>query len=184
MEQLNKTKELLSLKIGHYLRDNKLILATAESCTAGLIAATIAETSGSSQWLDAGFVVYTPEAKEQSLGVSIDTINDYNITSTNVAKEMSIGAIKNSRANIALAVTGVAGPSGGTDEIPVGTVCMSWAFLYNSNIVTFEEKMLFHGNRNEIRVQVVNHMLEHIPYYNEMKLSLTNSSKQKNKIKQ
>jgi nicotinamide-nucleotide amidase len=150
----------ISTQVGMYLKQYALVLATAESCTAGLIAATIAETSGSSQWLDAGFVVYSAEAKEKSLGVSLNTISKYNITSCEVAKEMSLGAIQKSRANVAIAVTGVAGPSGGTLEIPVGTICMSWAFLINTEIKSFEETKVFSGSRNEVREAIVEYTLK------------------------
>lgn len=167
----------LSEKIGYYLRDNDLLLATAESCTAGLISSTIAETSGSSKWLDAGFVVYSAEAKAKSLGVNLKTIEDYDITSCEVAQEMSVGALKNSRANVSVSVTGLAGPGGGTPEIPVGTVCMSWAFSKNDNILTFEEKVLFNGDRNSIREQVVEHVLNQLVLYHKKILSNNNKLK-------
>lgn len=167
----------LSEKIGYYLRDNKLLLSTAESCTAGLISSTIAETAGSSRWLDSGFVVYSPEAKAKSLGVNLKTIKDYDITSCEVAREMSVGALENSRANVSVSVTGVAGPGGGTEEIPVGTVCMSWAFLKNENIITFEEKVLFNGDRNTIREQVVEHVLNQLVLYHKKILANTNKIK-------
>lgn len=167
----------LSKNIGYYLRDNELLLATAESCTAGLISATLAETAGSSKWLDAGFVVYSPEAKAKSLGVNLNTITQYDITSCEVAQEMSIGALKNSRANIAVSVTGVAGPGGGTEDLPVGTVCMSWAFVKNEKIITFEEKVLFSGDRNSIREQVVEYTLNQIMLYHKKVLSNSNKLK-------
>jgi PncC family amidohydrolase len=155
----------LSLDIGEYLKNKKLLVATAESCTAGLISSTIAETPGSSLWLDSGFVVYSAEAKNQSLGVSFDTINKYNITSCEVAEEMAIGAILKSRANVSLSTTGVAGPAGGTIQIPVGTVCLAWGFKNNENITVFSEKALFNGNRNEIRQQATEYSLNKIEYY-------------------
>lgn len=167
----------LSATIGRYLKDNHLLLATAESCTAGLVAATIAETSGSSQWLEAGFVVYSPSAKSSSLGVSLDTIEQYNITSCEVAREMAIGALEKSRANISIGITGVAGPGGGTSDIPVGTVCMSWAFSENGKVHSYEEKVVFPGDRNTIRQSVVEHVLVHIPFYHEKSLKNKSSYK-------
>lgn len=155
----------LSYQVGQYLQQHNLLLATAESCTAGLISSTLAQTPGSSCWLDSGFIVYSAHAKNQMLGVSLDTIEKYNITSCEVAKEMSHGAIKKSKANSAVSITGLAGPSGGSLEIPVGTVCMSWAFLKDNQISSFEEKKLFEGDRNTIREKAAQYILEKIEYY-------------------
>lgn len=153
--------EELSKKFGDFCLNKKIKVVTAESCTAGFIGATIAMTPGSSAWLDRGFIVYTPEAKHSMLGVSPQTIETYDITSVEVAKEMAWGAIRKSEANLALAVTGVAGPSGGTESIPVGTVCMAW-FLNHKKDGLILEKKVFEGSRNEIREQVVRHMLERV----------------------
>lgn len=156
----------LSKHIGKFLQKNQLKLITAESCTAGLISSTIAKTPGSSAWLEGGFIVYTPEAKNKFLGVSLNTIKKYNITSCEVAKEMSHGAIQQSvSANAAVAITGVAGPGGGTKEIPVGTVCISWAFLKKGEIISFEEKVYFQGKRNTIRKEAVNYILSQLENY-------------------
>lgn len=141
-----------------------LKVVTAESCTAGLIGATIAMTAGSSAWFERGYIVYTPEAKNQMLGVSYSTIAEYDITSVQVAREMALGALDRSNADLALAVTGLAGPSGGTEEIPVGTVCMAWGFrgaVFNQ--VALQSKV-FAGSRNEIRIAVVEHMLMNCPF--------------------
>lgn len=132
-----------------------VVLATAESCTAGLISATVAMTSGSSGWLDCGFVVYTAEAKHKMLDVKYQTIEEFNITSVNVANEMAIGALSKSNANLVIAVTGVAGPNGGSEAIPVGTVAIGYAARINDIIYTKEELCFFNGDRNEIREQVV-----------------------------
>lgn len=132
-----------------------IVLTTAESCTAGLISSTVAMTSGSSAWLDSGFVVYTPEAKHQMLGVKYQTIDKFNITSVQVASEMAMGALMRSGANLAIAVTGVAGPNGGTQEIPVGTVAIVFAARIRDTIKAKEKLCLFSGDRNEIREMVV-----------------------------
>lgn len=151
----------ISQIIGKTLLENKYRLITAESCTAGLIASTVAETSGSSQWLEGGFVVYTPETKHKFLGVNYDTIEKYDITSEEVAYQMAEGALENSYlANVAIAVTGVAGPNGGTKEIPVGTVCIAWARVHGEHIQVITEKCFFEGTRNEIRKKVVQYSLE------------------------
>lgn len=171
----------LSREVGLYLYEHELILSTAESCTAGLISATIAETSGSSQWLDSGFIVYSAEAKNKLLGVNFKTIEQFDITSCEVSEEMAIGAINNSRGNVAIAVTGVAGPNGGTEEIPVGTVCMTWAFKVDNDIKIFSEKIVFEGDRNNVRESVVIHTLGSIKFYHQVLLK--NESKAKPKIK-
>lgn len=136
-----------------------LKLCTAESCTAGLISSTVAMISGSSSWLECGYVVYTPEAKHKMLGVHYETINKFNITSTQVAEEMAIGALKNSSSNLSIAVTGVAGPNGGTENIPVGTVAIAFSLKIHGIIHSTSELLHFSGNRNEIREKVVIHCL-------------------------
>lgn len=158
----------LSKKFGDFCVENGLVITTAESCTAGLIAATIAQTPGSSAWLESGFIVYTAQAKNKMLDVSIETIKQYGITSMEVSSEMAFGALKYSTANVAMAVTGVAGPAGGTEQIPVGTICMSWIFKNKDGVTeTHDEIVVFKGERNEIREQVVEYMLEQCMYYFE-----------------
>lgn len=104
-----------------YLEENKLKLVTAESCTAGLIASTLAEESGSASWLDCAFVTYSEQAKMRCLGVKRETIDTCGLTSEEVAREMAEGALRSSHSNLALATTGLAGP-GGQDGIPAGGV--------------------------------------------------------------
>lgn len=153
----------LSLLIGQRLLEQKQVLITAESCTAGLIASTVAETSGSSKWLEGGFIVYTPDAKHQFLNVSHETMEHFNITSEEVAYEMAEGALENSyNATMAIAVTGIAGPNGGTENIPVGTVCIAWARVHGEDIQIITEKCFFEGSRNEIREKVVKYSLEQL----------------------
>lgn len=151
--------EQVSADFAKFAQKNNVILTTAESCTAGLISATVAMTSGSSAWLDRAFVVYTPEAKCEMLDVNLETIEQHNITSKEVALEMASGALKKSLANVSISVTGVAGPNGGTEEIPVGTVCMAWCFFQDVKLLGFAETKVFSGSRNEIREQVVEHTL-------------------------
>jgi nicotinamide-nucleotide amidase len=134
-----------------YLQDNKLKLVTAESCTAGMIASTLADEPGSASWLDCAFVTYSQEAKMRCLGVSKETIERYNLTSEQVAREMAEGALKATCANVALANTGVAGPGPGDGGIPPGTVCFAWSFEQKGGITTFTETRHFDGGRNEVR---------------------------------
>lgn len=107
--------------------ERKLLIATAESCTAGLIAGAITEISGSSSVFDRGFVTYSNEAKREMIGVANATLKAHGAVSRPTAVEMAEGAIGNSAANIAIAVTGIAGPGGGSDEKPVGLVHLAAA---------------------------------------------------------
>ena len=149
----------LSQEFGQFCVKNGFKVVTAESCTAGLIGSTIAMTPGASGWLDRGFIVYTPESKNEMIDVDFATIDKFDITSVEVAKEMAIGALNNSNGNFSLAVTGLAGSSGGTKEIPAGTICMAWGIIDNKNIRVITEKKFFEGSRNEIREAVVKYML-------------------------
>lgn len=163
--------EKISEDFGKWAKKNKQIIVTAESCTAGLLSSTIAMTPSSSSWLDSGFVVYTPNSKFEMLGVSLETIDKFNITSEEVAREMASGALSLSDANLAMSVTGVAGPSGGTDEIPVGTICMAWFWMNDYSIFKKSETKLFSGSRNDIREQIVVHMLSQAMILNINNLS-------------
>jgi len=108
-------------------RRKKLMLATAESCTGGLVAGALTEIAGSSDVVDRGFVTYSNEAKQQMLGVSPTTLRDYGAVSRQTAEEMARGAIAHSNAQLAVAITGIAGPGGGSAEKPVGLVWLSVA---------------------------------------------------------
>ncbi len=154
----------ISAEIGKFCLENQLKIATAESCTAGMIASTIADTAGSSAWLDRSFVVYTPDAKHEMLGVNYETIEKNNITSEAVAIEMAIGALENSNANLSIATTGVAGPTGGTKDIPAGTICFAWAFKDKENNISavFSDTKVFKGNRNENRQLASEYALDKI----------------------
>jgi nicotinamide-nucleotide amidase len=134
-----------------YLEDNRLKLVTAESCTAGMIASLLAELPGSGSWLDCAFVTYSPDAKMAVLNVRRETIDNCGLTSEDVAREMSEGALRASRANVALSDTGVAGPSNGDSDIPVGTICFAWSLQEGDDIRTFSETRKFDGDRNEVR---------------------------------
>lgn len=117
----------LAVEVGTALEAGGRMLATAESCTGGLIAGSITDVPGSSRWFDRGFVTYSNEAKVEMLGVRQDTLATAGAVSEAVAAEMATGALAHSRADVAVAVTGVAGPDGGTPAKPVGTVCFAWA---------------------------------------------------------
>ncbi len=106
---------------------NHLMLSVAESCTGGMVAALITSIAGSSNIFDRGFVTYSNPAKHEMLGVSLDMLRDYGAVSSQVANAMAIGALKNSSAKIAVSITGIAGPGGGSDEKPVGLVYFGMA---------------------------------------------------------
>jgi nicotinamide-nucleotide amidase len=146
--------ELLELaqRLGSNLRAKGKKIATAESCTGGWIAQCITEVSGSSAWFDRGFVTYSNSAKTQMLGVNSETIEIYGAVSAETVEEMVMGALAHSDADAAIAVTGIAGPEGGTAEKPVGTVFIAWA---NKEGAIKLKKNLFFGNRHQIRAQTV-----------------------------
>jgi len=147
------------------MRGESLTLVTAESCTAGLIAATLADVEGAGHLLDCAFVAYSPEAKQRWLAVKPETIERFNLTSEQVAREMALGALGNSRANLAISNTGV---TDDTDrDIPAGTQCFAWAFRRQSSphIVLFSETRRFCGRRNEIREASAHYALLRVPYY-------------------
>ena len=163
--------------IAEYMTDKSLLLVTAESCTAGLIAATLADIPGAGQLLDCAFVVYSPYAKQRCLNVKDETLAEHNLTSEPVAKEMAIGALHNSRANVAVSNTGVADNST-DDDIPAGTQCYAWAFRdgADSTPTVFTETRQFTGNRTQIRVSSAHYALTRIPYYFDLIASQKNSS--------
>src|SRR5213076_2596431 len=117
----------LARKLGERLKAKGALLVTAESCTGGWVAQAATAIAGSSAWFERGFVTYSNAAKEEMLGVRRETLARHGAVSEPVAEEMALGALAHSHASFALAVTGVAGPSGGSAEKPVGTVCFAWA---------------------------------------------------------
>jgi nicotinamide-nucleotide amidase len=145
----------LAIRAGNKLRDERLMLATAESCTGGMVAAAITDISGSSGWFERGFVTYSNQAKTEMIGVPADMIDKHGAVSEPVAKAMAEGALRNSRAQVALAITGVAGPGGGTDAKPVGMVSFAWS----NRLHTAVETRQFKGDRKQVRTQAAVHAL-------------------------
>ena len=146
----------LAEKTGRALEARGLMLVTAESCTGGWIAEAITMVPGSSAWLDRGFVTYTNDAKREMLGVQAQTLERHGAVSEPVVIEMVQGALKASGAQVAVAVSGVAGPSGGTPLKPVGTVCFAWAI--EGRALRAETRHL-DGDREAVRRQSVVHAL-------------------------
>lgn len=139
-------------KLGQLLKERDWMIATAESCTGGWIAETITSVPNSSHWFDRGFVTYTNEAKHEMLGVDMNVINTYGAVSEQTVRQMAEGALKFSRAKCSIAVSGIAGPTGGSAEKPVGTVWCAWAFCDRPTRV---KGQLFHGDRYTIRLETV-----------------------------
>jgi nicotinamide-nucleotide amidase len=135
----------------------EILVATAESCTGGMIISSLTDIAGSSSVVDRGFVTYSNEAKIEMLGVSAATLDGYGAVSPETAKEMAAGALTRSRAGIALAVTGIAGPDGGSDEKPVGLVWFGMAFA-GKPVVT-ERRQFENRGRDFIRRETVRHAL-------------------------
>lgn len=156
---LNEEKLIASLK------KHNFHITTAESCTGGLISGALVNVAGASSVFNEGYVTYSNEAKHRLLGVSVDTLNAYGAVSKETAYEMAKGAAKVANANCAIAVTGIAGPDGGTKEKPVGTVYAGYCVQGKVTV----ERYLFSGSRLEIRnatvektIEVMNHLLEKI----------------------
>jgi len=140
------------------LLDKGWMLATAESCTGGMIAAACTDLSGSSNWFDRGFVTYSNEAKTEMLGVDPALIEAHGAVSEVVARAMAFGAVRHSRAQVSVAVTGVAGPTGGSEEKPVGTV---WFGFMVDGVLSSETKH-FDGDRAAVRAATVQYAFERL----------------------
>ncbi len=136
-----------------------LIIATAESCTGGWIAKSITDLPGSSAWFDCGFVTYSNHAKQTMLGVSDELISKHGAVSREVVESMCQGALKHSKANWSIAVSGVAGPDGGTPDKPVGTVWIAWQ---KKSGVPTAKLYYFQGDRDLVRRQTVQYALDEL----------------------
>ena len=141
--------------LANLMLKNRHMLATAESCTGGMIAAACTDLAGSSAWFERGFVTYSNDAKTHMLGVDAALITQHGAVSEEVVRAMVQGAIIHSRAQVAVAVTGVAGPTGGSAAKPVGTVW--FGFATPAGVVT--ETLRFEGDRAAVRQATVNHAL-------------------------
>jgi nicotinamide-nucleotide amidase len=146
------TMDILAAQVGGLLRSHGLMLSTAESCTGGGVAQAITEIAGSSAWFERGFVTYSNLSKQQMLGVSEATLMQYGAVSELVVREMVAGALANSTAQVALAVSGIAGPDGGTPDKPVGTVWFAWGL---KNASAHAQRHQIAGNRAEVRAHAV-----------------------------
>jgi len=145
MIELHDDLQLLTFE----LHNRQLSIATAESCTGGLVASLLTEFPGSSVWFERGFVTYSNLAKQEMLGVEENLLKKYGAVSIEVAEAMALGALKHSTAQVALSITGIAGPDGGSKEKPVGTVCFGFA-MHNAPVCS--QRILFDNtSRHQIR---------------------------------
>jgi nicotinamide-nucleotide amidase len=146
------TLSTLATLAGTRLKASRRVLVTAESCTGGWIAQAVTAIAGSSEWFERGYVTYSNESKQELVGVEAATLARFGAVSEETAREMAAGALAGSRGSVALSVTGVAGPSGGSAEKPVGMVCFSWALRDGR---TKSETRHFAGDRAAVRRQSV-----------------------------
>lgn len=153
-----------------YLKANHLLLTTAESCTAGKIVTLLSEVEGSGAFIESGYVVYSPQAKQRLLNVSAYTIDTFNLTSCEVAREMAQGALRDSSADVAVATTGILGPDD-VDGIPAGTVCFAWAYRSDAGLCVFSRKEHFVGSRNEVQHVAALHALKLLPHFHQRALA-------------
>jgi len=146
----------LAEEVGAALKARGVMLVTAESCTGGWVGEAVTMVSGSSDWYERGFVTYSYVAKRELLGVKPATLEKFGAVSEPTVQEMAAGALANSHAQVAVAVSGTAGPTGGTAEKPVGTVCLAWALKGGAAKV---ETRHFAGDRQAVRKQAVERAL-------------------------
>ena len=149
--------ENLSTELGALLQEKNMFFTSAESCTGGLLSQSIVSVPGSSGWFGCSFVTYSNISKHKILGVSNDSLKRFGAVSEEVVTEMVDGAVAESRADLGVAISGIAGPGGGSPDRPVGTVCIAWKLKDKQAI---RSTFLFEGNRNEVRYKTVVKSLE------------------------
>ncbi len=143
--------EALATQLGTLLADKDKKIVTAESCTGGWVSQAITQVAGSSGWFDRSFVTYSNDAKRQMLGVKVRTLNKFGAVSQQVVEEMAAGAIKKSGADFAVAISGIAGPGGGTEDKPVGTVWLGWSIAGEVD----SAMAVLPGDRRDVRAAAV-----------------------------
>jgi nicotinamide-nucleotide amidase len=147
----------LAERVGKALKSRDLMLVTAESCTGGWIAQAVTMVPGSSEWFERGYVTYTYISKREMLGVKDATLDAHGAVAEEVVREMAEGALERSHAQVSVAVSGIAGPGGGTPGKPVGTVCFAWAAKDGA---TRAQTVRFRGDRDAVRRLSVERALE------------------------
>ena len=152
------TLSVIAKELGEALKSRGLMLALAESCTGGMVAQAITSVAGSSAWFDRGFVTYSNAAKIEMLGVRTETIEKFGAVSEETASDMALGALKHSNAQIAGSITGIAGPDGGSQDKPVGTVCFGFAQANQCKASTQH----FTGSREQVRQQATAFLMQQL----------------------
>lgn len=142
----------LAERLGRTLLQHRMRLATAESCTGGGLAWAITAVPGSSNWFERGFITYSNEAKQEMLSVPHDTLARYGAVSEQTAASMATGVLVHTPADVSVAITGIAGPDGGTADKPVGTVCLAWSRRRGQ---TRSARVVFEGDRARVREQSI-----------------------------
>jgi len=156
---MNKEIKVLAEEFGAILTRKHLKIATAESCTGGGLGFALTSIAGSSTWYERGFITYSNEAKIELLDVKQQTLETFGAVSEETARSMAVGALVNSQADISVAITGIAGPSGGTPDKPVGTVWIAYA---GKQLVTDTEVNIFPGDRHAVREATIQRALQHL----------------------
>ena len=152
--------EPLVVRLGEALKAQGRMLATAESCTGGALAEAITAIAGSSAWFDRGFVTYSNASKQELLGVRVEMLAQFGAVSEETARAMATGALAASHAWIAVAITGIAGPDGGSEAKPVGTICFGWAMKGDGKAGKVDaETRHFNGNRTQVRAAAIEYAL-------------------------
>lgn len=150
---------ILAAQVGAALKSHGMLLATAESCTGGGVAQAVTGVAGSSAWFERGFVTYSNLSKQQMLGVQEATLIAYGAVSEAVVREMAAGALRHSAAQLSVAVSGIAGPDGGTPDKPVGTVCFAWTLASGPCSAVCHQ---LSGKRDAVQAQAVRIALQGI----------------------
>jgi len=153
---MDQTLYRLAVRVGRALKRRELMITTAESCTGGWIGQAITMVPGSSEWFERGFITYTYISKREMLGVKPRTLARQGAVSEDVVREMAKGALARSHAQVAVSISGVAGPGGGSPDKPVGTICFAWA---RKGGKVLAETRRFRGDRDAVRRRSVDHAL-------------------------
>lgn len=157
---MNSLITSLTQQLAQILLAKGFKIALAESCTGGLLAAQLTSLAGSSDWFERGFVTYSNQAKEESIGVPKELIERYGAVSEEVALAMAEGVLNHSLAQVSVAITGIAGPGGGSANKPVGMVCFAWGMQVADQIQTRSQTKQFSGDRQSIREQACVYAIE------------------------
>ena len=161
MNNNSDPQHALARELADILVERGWKIAVAESCTGGLVCATLTDLAGSSDWFERGYITYSNEAKSECLDVPIEMIQSFGAVSEQVAKAMADGARRKADVNVAISITGIAGPTGGSPEKPVGTVCFGWSIKQDvgDDIKTIAITKQFSGDRQTVRVQACDYVL-------------------------